>query len=121
MATSLIYDGDQMDAVRPPHDRRLNPYRVPVSDNARAFVDKITTAVDAQRPQRKRRRRPADQMTFERTVAAIVCDLAVFSMAGTKDGVSVRRSNDWPPARYRSPVDNKIIARVLDVLTESGL
>ncbi|NSZ59878.1 hypothetical protein FY145_18915 [Agrobacterium tumefaciens] len=112
---------DDFEPVSAPKDRPLNPYRLPNSVRLASLVRDIAAEVDASLPERKRKRRAIDQNTFDRTVAAVICDLALYSLMESGDGISVRRSNIWPPARYRTPVQSKLLAPILDALSESGL
>lgn len=107
-----------------PKDRPLNPFRFPTTPPARGLLAAITAQVDDQlhatRP-RKRQRRVDDKMTFEATVGAVLSDLILQCTIGAPKGVSLSRSNVWPPKRYRTPVHNKLLPRVLDAISQDGL
>ena len=107
-----------------PKDRPLNPFRFPVTQPARDLLNTITAQVDAElhatRP-RKRQRRADDRATFEATTGAVLSDLLQQGISGAPKGISLSRSNVWPPKRYRTPVHNKLLPRVLDAISQDGL
>jgi hypothetical protein len=111
-------------AVSRPHDRLLNPYRFPASERAQDLLTHITRQVDDQmwllKP-RQRQRRPADEATFQVTVRAVVCDLLHQCVEGNPRGVSLSRSHNWPPKRYRWVTHNKMLRGILDALARGGL
>lgn len=61
-----------------PQDRPFNPFRLPNSFEARLIVAEVVKQLQAYERHfglRKRKRKKADQETFEATVTAVVCDL----------------------------------------------
>lgn len=107
-----------------PDDRLLNPYRHPTTDDAKRLLAAICAEVDAQQQSYKprlRQRKATDLATFQATVVAVMSDLVRQCIEGEAKGVSLSRSNDWPPVRYQSPIHNKMLPGVLDALSEQGL
>ena len=104
------------------HDRPFNPFRVPRSEKARAIVADVLgqlQAFERMKKVRQRKRRPADQTTFEQTVAAVVCDLAHRVITRPDGWVSVPLSNQFlgRASRYRAPAMNKAFPDILDRLS----
>ena len=61
-----------------PRDRPFNPWRVPKTAAAKALVGDVINQVqhyETHRKLRQRKRKVADQVTFEAAVGALVCDL----------------------------------------------
>src|SRR5579863_5987269 len=59
-------------------DRPFNPWRVPKTDAAKALVGDVINQLqhfEVHLKLRKRKRKAADQVTFEAAVGALVCDL----------------------------------------------
>lgn len=114
------------EVVELPADRFFNPWRVPVTATARAFVEEIIRDVEAyeQAQQlRQRKRRPADQETFRATVSALVCDLAHAVISEAEAGFVVSRSFQelGRRSRYRAPALNKTFPDLLNMLEAPGL
>lgn len=62
----------------PPKNKRFNPSRLPVSVLAQSLVDQVCQELlhyEARFDPRRRARKVADQLRFDRIVSAIVCDL----------------------------------------------
>lgn len=117
---------DAAELVDIPLDRFFNPWRVPVTTSAREFVAAIVRDVEAHERDQKlrlRRRRPADQETFEATVSAVVCDLVHAVISEAEAGFVVSRSFQelGRRSRYRAPALNKTFPGLLDVLGAQGL
>jgi hypothetical protein len=69
---------------------------------------------------RKRARRPADQVTFERTVESILCDLcAVFLEPTDNDSVHLPLSNKTlrTKSRYKGTALGKTLPDILKVMS----
>lgn len=62
----------------PPKNKRFNPSRLPVSVRAQSLVEQVRRELlhyEARFHSRRRARKAADQLRFDRIVSAIVCDL----------------------------------------------
>lgn len=106
------------DAEGEPRDRPFNPWRRPATDRANAVVNDVRNQLerfDAACMQRKRKRRPADQRTFEETVAAIVSDLTHRHLTAVDAWIAIPLSNQTlgRRIRYRSPVLSKKLPEVV--------
>lgn len=68
----------QLTEPLPPKDKRLNPARLPIGEDAKALVGEIRNQLlnfEAKFRPRQRARREVDQQRFDRIVSAIICDL----------------------------------------------
>lgn len=106
----------------PPRDRPFNPYRLPRNDRVKVVVADVLNQVQNYEKHfglRKRKRKPADQGTFEATVSAIVCDLMHHQLTGSAGGVAITRSNTilGRRSRYRPVAYGKALPAILDRLT----
>ena len=87
---------DQQDILSPDKARAFNPFLCAKTDNLKALIAEVQTQLDGYEffhQTRKRARRPADQVTYERTVEAILCDLC------EPDRVYRRRFSSYSAAR----------------------
>ncbi len=110
------------EAPERPKDWPFNPWRVPRSDNMRAVVEDVQNQLRRYEEHdglRRRRRKPADQATFEATVSALVCDLTHHHLTGRDGGVFITRSNQvlGTRSRYRPPAYGKTLPTILDRLS----
>jgi hypothetical protein len=122
--TTLTDNSPALLQATKPDDRLLNPYRYPITDDARKLLAAFCAEADAQQQAHKprmRQRKPTDMATFRATVSAVMSDLVRQCVEGETKGVSLSRSNEWPPVRYQSPIHNKMLPGVLDALSEQGL
>ncbi|MBM6592390.1 hypothetical protein [Microvirga pudoricolor] len=102
-------------------DRFFEPWRAPRTPKAKALVADVTRQVESYERHRKprdRQRKQRDQLVFEATIAAIVCDLAHAFLTKHEGGLAVSRSNRelGVRSRYRSPILGKKFPEVLDLL-----
>jgi hypothetical protein len=107
-------------------DRFFDPSRVPTSSNAWTLVQNVIKQIEnyeAYCQKRQRKRRAADQATFEATVTALVCDLAHVALTGHTAGVAVPRSNQILGSRscYSHTALNKKLPDILDTLSRPEL
>jgi len=107
-------------------DRMFNPWRIPVTPEARELVQRVLMELQEyeQRHQvRKRRRREADQQVFEETVAAVVSDVAHHYLMEWPGGISIFRSNRYlgRRSRYRPTAHSKILPDILDCLADEEM
>jgi hypothetical protein len=103
-------------------DRPLNPFRAPKSQRAWDVVADVLKQVQTYeriRGLRQRQRRPADQQTFEATIAAVVCDLMHRAITCPEGWVSISLSNQHlgRAGRYRAPAMNKALPNILERLS----
>jgi hypothetical protein len=68
---------------------------------------------------RKRARRPADQVTYERTVEAILCDLCAVELEPHKDSIHLPLSNKVlrSKSRYKGTALGKTLPAILKVMS----
>lgn len=109
-----------------PRDRPFNPYRCPKSDKVRNIVADIANQLQNYEKHfelRKRKRRPADQVIFEATVSAIVCDLIHHDLTGHEGRVAITRSNRTlgRASRYRPAAFGKRLPHVLDCMASQEM
>lgn len=118
--TRKVSQADEVDGLDQPRDRFFCPWRIPKSGAALKLVGDVLnqiTRFEQHRRPRTRARRAVDQLVFERTVAAIVCDLIHAQLVGDP-AIAVSRSNRelGRKSRYRSAVLGKQLPHVLDLM-----
>jgi hypothetical protein len=104
-----------------PPARPFNPWRTPKTDRAKAVVGDVLNQVqNFEKYLRKlqRRRKAADQQTFEATITAVICDLIHHHLSRQGDGVFITRSNQilGRKSRYRPLAYGKSLPDTLDRL-----
>lgn len=109
-----------------PRDRPFNPYRQPKSDDVKAIVADVTHQLQSYEHHsrlRLRRRRPADQETFEAIISAVVCDLIHRALTEPEGWIAITLSKQklGTKNRYGSPVMSKTLPTVLERLASPGL
>mgnify|MGYP000636094625 CR=1 FL=1 len=90
-----------MTAPEPLPARAFNPHLAAGSDRMHAVVREMIGLLENYEKfysTRKRKRRPADQKTFERTVEALVCDL-------------ISRELEYPGASIHLPLSNRVLRK----------
>lgn len=102
-------------------DRFLDPWRIAIRPAAEELVKQAVAIVEHAKLQTKprgRKRRQADQRTFERTVEAISLDLAYAVLTGDDRESAVTRSNRilGKKSRYRPAAFNKTLPGILDLM-----
>src|SRR4051794_12017892 len=102
-------------------DKGFNPWRVPASPQMAAVVHSALRDLDQYEriyAPRQRRRRAADQASYESIVTALICDLAYQHLTGRKGGIFVTRSRTIlaSRSRYKPPVLTTTFPDVLDAL-----
>lgn len=107
-------------------DSHFNPWRMPRTEKSRAVVAEVLQqlqAYEVHHQLRQRRRRQADQETFEATVSAIVSNLAYHHLMEREAGVYITRSNRYlgRKSRYRPAAYGKALPDILDRLESSEL
>lgn len=115
----MVDAGDEAEAE--PRDRPFFPYRCAKSDNVRAIIQDVLTQVqnfELHDKLRKRRRREADQVSFEATISAIICDLIHLHLTHPDRLLAITRSNQilGSKGRYRPAAYGKALPVILDRL-----
>lgn len=119
-------DPDATPQAQPTDDRPFNPFRAPKTAKAQDIVADVQgqlQSYERENSLRQRQRKPADQQTFEATVAAVVCDLMHRSVIKPTGWVSVSLSNRdlGRASRYRAAAMNKTLSDILKRLAEPEL
>lgn len=102
--------------------RAFNPFLRAKADNLLQLIAEVQTQLEgyeAFHQTRKRARRPADQVTFERTVEAILCDLcAVVLEPADHDSVHLPLSNKTlrTKSRYKGTALGKTLPDILKIM-----
>jgi hypothetical protein len=107
-------------------DRFFEPWRAPRTPKAKTLVADVIRQIESYEERRKlrdRKRKQRDQVAFEMTVAAIICDLADAHLTNHMEGLAVSRSNQelGTKSRYRSPVLGKKFPEILDLMKSPEL
>lgn len=115
-------DDDAQGEARIPVNSPFNPWRFAATEKAKALVQEAIQAVEASET-RPRKRRANDQVSFEATVEAILCDLMHHHIDQRPgDGIYVSRSKQLLTAktRYRPTIYRKVFPDILDKLDAAG-
>ena len=70
--------------------RAFNPFLCAKTDKLKKLITEVQTQLEgyeAYYTTRKRARRPADQVTYDRTVEAILCDLCAVELEPNNDSI----------------------------------
>ena len=113
---------DQQDILSPDKARAFNPFLCARTDNLKALIAKVQTQLGGYEffhQTRKRARRPADQVTYERTLEAILCDLCGVELEPNNDSIHLPLSNKVLRAksRYKGIALGKILPDILKVMS----
>ena len=113
---------DQQDILSPDKARAFNPFLCARTDNLRALIAEVQTQMSGYEffhQTRKRARRPADQVTYERTLEAILCDLCAVELAPHSDSIHLPLSNKVlrSKSRYKGTALGKTLPAILDVMS----
>jgi hypothetical protein len=113
---------DQQDILSPDKARAFNQFLCARTDNLKALIAEVQTQLDGYEffhQTRKRVRRPADQVTYERTVEAILCDLCAVELAPHSDSIHLPLSNKVlrSKSRYKGTALGKTLPDVLKVMS----
>jgi len=114
LPTDLSFDA----ALR---DRPFYPYRYPRSQVARQFVAEVLAQVqnlEGHKRLRQRKRKAADQITFERMVSAVICDLISRWLSEPHGWLAISLSKDvlGHASRYQPPALGKTLPAILETL-----
>ena len=113
---------DQQDILSPDKARAFNPFLCAKTDNLKALIAEVQTQLGGYEffhQTRKRVRRPADQVTYERTVEAILCDLCAVELEPHNDSIHLPLSNKVlrSKSRYKGTALGKTLPDILDVMS----
>ena len=102
--------------------RAFNPFLCAKTDNLKALIAEVQVQMSGYEffhQTRKRARRPADQVTFERTVEAILCDLCAVELGPNNDRIHLPLSNKVlrSKSRYKGTALGKTLPDILKVMS----
>jgi len=102
--------------------RAFNPFLCAKTDKLMALIAEVQTQLEGYEffnQTRKRARRPADQVTFERTVEAILCDLCAVELGPDNDSIHLPLSNKVlrTKSRYKGTALGKTLPDILKVMS----
>ena len=102
--------------------RAFNPFLCAKTDNLKALIAEVQVQMSGYEffyQTRKRARRPADQVTFERTVEAILCDLCAVENEPNNDSIHLPLSNKVlrTKSRYKGTALGKTLPDILKVMS----
>ncbi|MDC0860712.1 hypothetical protein OAP54_03575 [Planktomarina temperata] len=102
--------------------RAFNPFLCAKTDKLMMLIAEVQTQMsgyEAYYRTRKRARRPADQVTYDRTVEAILCDLCAVELASENDSIHLPLSNKVlrSKSRYKGTALGKTLPDILKVMS----
>ena len=102
--------------------RAFNPFLCARTDKVKALIAEVKTQLEGYEffhQTRKRARRPADQVTYERTVEAILCDLCAVEFEPNNDSIHLPLSNKVlrSKSRYKGTALGKTLPDILGVMS----
>jgi len=102
--------------------RAFNPFLCAKTDKLMALIAEVQTQMsgyEAYYETRKRARRPADQVTYNRTVEAILCDLCAVELGPNNDSIHLPLSNKVlrSKSRYKGTALGKTLPDILKVMS----
>jgi len=116
--------GDEfcLDKISMNKARAFNPFLCAKTDNLMALIAEVQTQMsgyEAYYGTRKRARRPADQVTYDRTVEAILCDLCAVELGSENDSIHLPLSNKVlrSKSRYKGTALGKTLPDILKVMS----
>mgnify|MGYP005992772143 CR=1 FL=1 len=109
-----------------PADHFFDGFRAPKSIKAKEMVAEIVNQIENYEKYlslRKRKRRPVDQVIFETTVAAVICDVIHHHLSGHAGKVAISRSHRKlaVKSRYRSMAEGSTLPVILDRLSAAEM
>ena len=101
--------------------RAFNPFLCAKTDKLMALIAEVQVQMSGYEffnQTRKRARRPADQVTFERTIEAILCDLCAVENEPANDSIHLPLSNKIlrSKSRYKGTALGKTLPDILKVM-----
>ncbi len=106
--------------------RAFNPFLCAKTDKLMALIAEVQVQMSGYEffnQTRKRARRPADQVTYDRTVEAILCDLCAVESEPNNDSIHLLLSNEVLRAksRYKGTALGKTLPAILRVVSAPPL
>ena len=110
------------DILSPEKARAFNPFLCAMTDKLKALIVEVQKQVrgyEAYYKTRERARRPADQITYERTIEAILCDLCAVTLEPQHNSLHLPLSNKVLRAksRYKGIALGKTLPDILNILS----
>ena len=111
-----------MDIKNQTHARAFNPFLRAKSDKLKKLIEEVQTQIEgyeAYYQTRKRARRTADKVTFERMIEALVCDLCLVQRDPQYHAVHLPLSHKVlrKASRYKSQVLSKTLPDLLSIMS----
>ena len=102
--------------------RAFNPFLCARTDKLKALITEVQVQMSGYEvyyETRKRARRPADQVTYDRTVEAILCDLCAVELGPDNDSIHLPLSNKVlrTKSRYKGTALGKTLPDILKVMS----
>ena len=102
--------------------RAFNPFLCAKTDKLMTLIAEVQVQMsgyEAYYGTRKRARRPADQVTYDRTVEAILCDLCAVELGSENDSIHLPLSNKVlrSKSRYKGTALGKTLPDILKVMS----
>ena len=102
--------------------RAFNPFLCAKTDKLMALIAEVQiqmSGYEAYYETRKRARRPADQVTYDRTVEALLCDLCAVEIGPYHDSIHLPLSNKVlrTKSRYKGTALGKTLPDILKVMS----
>lgn len=102
--------------------RSFNLFLCVRTDKLKNLIKEVQTQLvgyEAHCETRKRARKPADQLTFERTIEAILCDLFAVEIEPTNDSIHLPLSNKTlrSKSRYKGTALGKTLPDILKIMS----
>ena len=102
--------------------RAFNPFLCAKTDKLMALIAEVQiqmSGYEAYYETRKRARRPADQVTYNRTVEALLCDLCAVELGPNHDSIHLPLSNKIlrTKSRYKGTALGKTLPDILGVMS----
>ena len=102
--------------------RAFNPFLCAKADKLMALIAEVQVQMSGYEffhQTRKRARRPADQVTYDRTVEAILCDLCAVELGPDNDSIHLPLSNKVlrSKSRYKGTALGKTLPDILEVMS----
>jgi len=106
--------------------RAFNPFLCARTDKVKALIAEVKTQLEGYEffhQTRKRARRPADQVTYDRTIEAILCDLCAVENERNNDSIHLPLSNKVlrTKSRYKGTALGKTLPDILKVMSASEM
>lgn len=120
LADHIVEDDDDDEDIR---DRPFNAYRKAASETTKSIVNDAVALLLQRRAQdgvKRNKPRARDQLVFEQTVEAVLCDLIHHHLIEYDGHIYVTRSNRilGVKSRYRPAAYSKMFPSILDLLDQ---